>query len=242
MEAERALADALLDVSRRHTSEPDIRETTRLLAGWSRDHARALATGRERLGRPSSRRGWQLRRALFEGTGQPHGTELLQDLLALTSPWRSSSPAGRSCSRPRSPRTIRTWNTPPARAGPRRCVSVPGSTRSSASSRRRRSAVPAPPREPSDWPPTVPSTIWSRGRGRVPLAVGVIAGLSRAVATRRRGMVPSTASAILAGLSLGWMGTVVIQALADRRGGRHLAHDQHRGLRGPTRTARLRDA
>jgi hypothetical protein len=83
MEAERALCDALLDVSRRHTSEPDIRETTRLLAGWSRDHARALATDRERLGRPSSRRGWHLRRALFEGAGKPH-EELLQDLLALT--------------------------------------------------------------------------------------------------------------------------------------------------------------
>jgi hypothetical protein len=239
MEAERALADTLLDVSRRHASEP--RETTRLLAGWSRDHARALAADRERLGRVSSLRGWHLRRALFEGAGPPH-EELLQDLLALTSSvafvescWtivlqaalashdQDLEHTARACGA----ETVRqrAWlDTKLSKFAPQAL------------------AVPAPPREPSDWPPAVPSTIWSRGRGGVPLAVGVIAGIGRAVATRRRGAAPSTASAILAGLSLGWTGSAVIRALADRRSARHLSHDQHPGLRGPTRTARLRDA
>ena len=241
METERALCDAFLDVSRRHTSEPDIRETTRLLAGWSRDHARALATDRERLGRPSWRRGWQLRRTLFEATGKD-GTGLLRDLLALTSCvafveacWTIVLQAALASHDQNLEHTARACGAETLRQ--RAWLDTKLSQLAPQAL-----AVPAPPREPSDWPPAVPSTIWSRGRGRVPLAVGVIAGLSRAVATRRRGMVPSTASAILAGLSLGWMGTVVIQALSDRRGGRHLAHDQHRGLRGPTRTARLRDA
>jgi hypothetical protein len=241
MEAERGLCDALLDVSRRHTSEPDIQETTRLLAGWSRDHARMLAVDRKRLGRPSSRRGWQLRRALFEGAGQPH-EELLQDLLALTSCvafvescWtivlqsalashdQDLEHTARTCGA----ETLRqhAWlDTKLSQLAPQALV------------------VPAPPRELSDWPPAVPSTIRGRSRGRVPLAVGVIAGISRAVATRRRGAAPSAASAILAGLSVGWTGSAVIRALADRRSARHLSHDQYRGLRGPTRTTRLRDA
>jgi hypothetical protein len=109
-------------------------------------------------------------------------------------------------------------------------------------------AVPAPPREPSGRQPTgvsphhVPPTIRSRSRERVPLVVGVIAALGRAVATRQTRTARSTASAILAGLSLGWTSSAVIRSLADRRSARQLTQDQHRGLRGPTRTARLRDA
>jgi hypothetical protein len=241
MEAERALADALLEVSRRHTSEPDIQETTRLLAGWSRDHARALATDRERRGRVSSLRGWHLRRALFEGTGQPH-EELLQDLLALTSCvafvescWTIVLQAALASHDQDLERTARAcgaetlrqraWlDTKLSQLAPQALV------------------VPAPPRELSEWPPAVPSTIRGRSRGTVPLAVGVIAGIGRAVATRRRGAALSTASVILTGLSVGWTGSAVIRALADRRSARHLSHDQHRGLRGPTRTTRLRDA
>ena len=83
VEAERGLVDALVEVSRRHASEPDIRETTRLLAGWSRDHAQALAIDRLRLdGRPPDF-GWRVPRASF-GAPARAGVGLLRDLHQLT--------------------------------------------------------------------------------------------------------------------------------------------------------------
>jgi hypothetical protein len=245
MEAERAMADALLDISRRHASEPDIRETTRLLAGWSRDHARTLVTVRARLGRPSSRRGWQLHRALFEGSGKG-GAEPLRDLLALTSCvafteacWTIVLQAALASHDQDLADTARTCGAETLRQ--RAWLDTKLSQLAPQAL-----AVPAPPREPSGRQPAgvspyhVPPTIRSRSRESVPLVVCVIAGLGRAVAARRR-TAPSAASAILVGLSLGWTGRAVIRALADRRSARHLAHDAHRGLRGPTRTARLRD-
>jgi hypothetical protein len=224
MEAERALADALLDVSRRYASEPDIRETTRLLAGWSRDHARVLGTDRTRRGRPSSRRGWQLRRrGLFDGPGMG-GAELLEDLLALTSGlafveacWTIVLQAALASHDPDLEHTARVCGAETLRQ--RAWLDTKLSQLAPQAL-----AVPEPPREPS---------------GRQPDSVSPH---HRAMATRRRGTPPSTASAILAGLNLGWTGRAVIRALADRRSTRHLAHEQNRGLRGPTRTARLRDA
>jgi hypothetical protein len=185
MEAERALADALLDLSRRHASEPDIRETTRLLAGWSRNHARALGRDQPRRGRPVSRPGWPLRRAARGGA------ELLEDLLALTSGvafveacWtivlqaalashdQDLEQTARMCGA----ETLRqrAWlDTKLSQVAPQALT------------------VPAPSRERSDQQPTVQA-----GRG-------------------------------------------VLRAVADGRSVRPLA--QPRGLRGPTRTMRLRD-
>ena len=208
MEAERALADALLDVSRRHASEPDIRETTRLLAGWSRDHARALATDRERLGRPSSRRGWQLRRALFEG----HGTGRRG---AAPRPPRADELRGvrRGLLDDRAPGRARLARSGPGTHRPR----VRGRDAASACLARHE-AQPA-------------RAAGARGPGAAAGAVGLAAGgpvddlragpaeesrwpsaSSRGSAGPWRhggeGAAPSTASAILAGLSLGWTGTV----------------------------------
>ena len=83
VEAERGLVEALLEVSRRHASEPDIRETTRLLAGWSRDHARALALDRARLDERPPGLGWRVPRASF-GAPASAGIGLLRDLHQLT--------------------------------------------------------------------------------------------------------------------------------------------------------------
>ena len=88
VEAERGLVGALLEVSRRHASEPDIRETTRLLAGWSRDHAQALAVERARLHvKPPELKppelGWRVPRASF-GAPARAGVGLLRDLHQLT--------------------------------------------------------------------------------------------------------------------------------------------------------------
>jgi len=190
MEAERALADALLDISRRHASEPDIRETTQLLAGWSRDHARTLATARDPLGRPFRRRRGQFARGLFEGS-RSGGTELLHDLLELTGGvafveacWTivlQAALASHDADLEHTARACgaetlrqRAWlDTKLSQLAPQALTGPP------------------PSREPSDRRPAIP------------------------------------------------MGRAVIRALADRRGARPLV--QPRGLRGPTRTTRLRD-
>jgi hypothetical protein len=83
VEAERALVEALLEVSRRHASEPDIRETTDLLAKWSRDHAQALAIERARLDQKPPGLGWRVPRASF-GASARAGVGLLRDLHQLT--------------------------------------------------------------------------------------------------------------------------------------------------------------
>jgi hypothetical protein len=83
VEAERGLVGALLEVSRRHASEPDIRETTRLLAGWSRDHAQALAVERARLHVKPPELGWRVPRPSF-GAPARAGVGLLRDLHQLT--------------------------------------------------------------------------------------------------------------------------------------------------------------
>jgi hypothetical protein len=247
IEAERALADALLDVSRRHASEPDIRETTRLLAGWSRDHARALATDRTRLGRAPSRRGWQLRGAPFDGPGNG-GAELLEDLLALTGGvafveacWTIVLQAALASHDPDLEHTARACGAETLRQRAWLDTKLSQLAPQALALRRHpgnRQVGQAAGVSPHHGPPT----IRSRSREGVPLVVGVLAGLGRAVATRRRRSASSTASAILAGLGLGWTGRVVIRALADRRSARHLAHDRPRGLRGPIRTARFHDA
>jgi hypothetical protein len=83
VEAERGLVEALLEVSRRHASEPDIRETARLLAAWSRDHARALAAQRVRFEQKPAGLGWRVPRASF-GASASGGVGLLRDLHQLT--------------------------------------------------------------------------------------------------------------------------------------------------------------
>jgi hypothetical protein len=208
VEAERTLANALLDMSRRHASEPDICETTRLLAGWSRDHARVLVTDRGRLVRPSARLEWRLRRARLEGVGKD-GVELLPDLLGLTSCvalveacWTivlqaalaSHDPTLENIARACGAETLRqrAWlDTKLSQLAPQALTVAP----------RELSGRPPASMSPHEVPPTI---LAGGGRKRT--------------------------------------GNRVITAPADFPGVRSLAAERHRGLRGPTRTARLRDS
>jgi hypothetical protein len=187
-EAERALADALLDVSRRHASEPDIRESTRLLAGWCRDHARVLAPDRSGFGRASSPHGWPGHRALGEGWGK-NGTELLQDLVGLAgcvafveACWTILLQAALASHDQELEHIVRACGAETLRQRAWLDTKL---------SQLAPQALAAPPREPS---------------GRLLDSVSP------------HDLPPS-----------------------DRRSTRHLSHDYHRGLRGPTRTTHLRD-
>jgi hypothetical protein len=247
-EAERALADALLEISRRHASEPDIRETARLLAGWSWDHTRALAAGRARLDRRASGVGWRVPRPLFESLPQG-GAGLLRDLHELTSCvafveacWTILLQAARASHDRDLEQTCwtcgaetlrqRAWlNTKLGQVAPQ-ALTVP--VLRPHEQRGRSSAAAAPRRTAA---PNV-----SRSRTQAPLVAGILAGLGQAVASRRRGRSrtrASTVSSILVGVGLGWAGSTVIRALVDGSRARRLSFGRHQGLRGPTRTARL---
>lgn len=79
LRSEQELADALERVGRRHAAEPDMEDTCRRLASWSRAHAEALGpvVGRHSADRPSEPR--RLARALFRDS-RGGGLGLLRDL------------------------------------------------------------------------------------------------------------------------------------------------------------------
>jgi hypothetical protein len=242
VDAERALAGAFRDVARRHADEPDVRDTARLLAGWSRDHARALAPAQARLGMVSSRNGRRLRRALFRGR-RADGIGLLEDLRDLMSCvafveacWTvllqaalasSDSHLERTC-RASGAETLRqrAWlETKLAHVAPQALV------------------VPPPDRPGAPQVPEPPRTAAGRRAGDgVPLLLGMTAGVARVLTDRRRRHSSASAvSPILAGLALGWAGSVVGRALLTHRDGRPESAEPFQGLRGPTRTSRLLD-
>ncbi len=65
--AEEQLADALAALSRRHSdTDPEVAMTGSLLAGWSQQHAAALAPIIARYGERHSNQPEQLRRTLFQ--------------------------------------------------------------------------------------------------------------------------------------------------------------------------------
>ena len=208
LEAERTLANALQDVSRRHASEPDICETTRLLAGWSRDHARVLATDRARLARPSARLEWRLRRARLEGVGKD-GMELLPDLLGLTgcvalveACWTIVLQAALASHDPELENTARACG---------------------AETLRQRA-----------WLDTTLSRLAPQALTAAPWALS-----GPRPASMRPHQVPPT---MLAGRGPKRTGNRGIKVLAAHPSAPSFAAERPRGLRGPTRTARLRDS
>jgi hypothetical protein len=75
--AEEELAKALILVAERRRLDPEIAQTATVLAGWSREHMRRLATFADRYGARPNEHPASLRRALFQGTGVgPTGTLL----------------------------------------------------------------------------------------------------------------------------------------------------------------------
>jgi hypothetical protein len=67
-ESERILADAFRMLAERHRRDPEVREITRLMAGWAEAHVHALAPFAERYGERPSEAPQRLRAALFGGT------------------------------------------------------------------------------------------------------------------------------------------------------------------------------
>jgi hypothetical protein len=89
---EQQLRDALLLMASRHGSEPQIRDTARVLAGWCVSHLGLLEPLRSRFGAMPSEHPERLRSALFYGTrvGGMGLLQDLQDLLLLAHQVRSS--------------------------------------------------------------------------------------------------------------------------------------------------------
>ncbi len=82
VEAERALADAFLELALRHQNEPDVRTTARLFSSWCKKHVEVLRPFTQRFGRRRASTGKRLRQCLFKGIGLG-ASGLLRDLHAL---------------------------------------------------------------------------------------------------------------------------------------------------------------
>jgi hypothetical protein len=78
-QSETELAKAFSSVSDHHRDEPDIRETCRLLAGWSRQKASETHTFIEKYGEKNLQESEQLSSLLFQGP-RKGGLALLRDL------------------------------------------------------------------------------------------------------------------------------------------------------------------
>jgi hypothetical protein len=86
------LAHALEAVADRHSSDPDLRDPARLLAGWARAHLEWLAPYAERYGRQDSPDPDHLRGALFHGdrSGGLGALRDVQDLAVLANALRAA--------------------------------------------------------------------------------------------------------------------------------------------------------
>lgn len=81
--SEQQLAAAFDLIGERHVHEAEVRDTSRILAGWSRDHIEALEPVAERFGAVKNTHPGRVRRVLFQGP-RIGGLGLLQDLQDLS--------------------------------------------------------------------------------------------------------------------------------------------------------------